>query len=216
MRERNFSWLLSALLGFLIIVPIAGDFGLISGPVMRTLMFSWLLAFGVLSLKGFGFYYPLGISFAVAGIVLSVVSTFTPGDAFVAPSLIAAFGFVFIAVWCTGKQVIFSTEVSMNRVIGAVNLYLLMGVLWAILYAISERLLPGSFSGLSEQLEKGWSSDWLYFSFVTMTTLGYGDITPVSATSRTLAHMQAVFGQFYLAILVAGLVGAYISESRPR
>ena len=53
--------------------------------------------------------------------------------------------------------------------------------------------------------------EWLYFSFVTMTTLGYGDLLPVSATARAMAYMQAVFGQLYVAILVAGLVSAYIS-----
>jgi len=57
----------------------------------------------------------------------------------------------------------------------------------------------------------GWDSNWLYFSFVTMTTLGYGDILPVSATARGLAYMQAIVGQFYIAVLVAGLVGAYVS-----
>ena len=60
--------------------------------------------------------------------------------------------------------------------------------------------------------ERGWDSEWLYFSFVTMTTLGYGDILPISATARGLAYMQAVVGQFYIAMLVAGLVGAYISD----
>jgi hypothetical protein len=59
-----------------------------------------------------------------------------------------------------------------------------------------------------------WDSDWLYFSFVTMTTLGYGDLLPLSGAARLLAYLQAVFGQFYIAILVAGLVSAYIS-SRP-
>ena len=57
-------------------------------------------------------------------------------------------------------------------------------------------------------------SSWLYFSFVTLTTLGYGDITPVSATARSLSFMQAVAGQFYVAVLVAGLVSAYISDRR--
>lgn len=72
--------------------------------------------------------------------------------------------------------------------------------------------IPGSFTGFSETLNQGWSNEWLYFSFVTMTTLGYGDLTPISATARTLAYLQAVFGQFYIAILVAGLVTAYITE----
>ncbi|MBT8083404.1 MAG: potassium channel family protein, partial [Gammaproteobacteria bacterium] len=90
----------------------------------------------------------------------------------------------------------------------------LLGVLWAIAYAVVEHIVAGSFAGLSETLAQGWSSDWLYFSFVTMTTLGYGDVAPISATARTLAYMQAVFGQFYIAILVAGLVSAYISKKQ--
>jgi uncharacterized membrane protein len=71
---------------------------------------------------------------------------------------------------------------------------------------------PNSLSGIDLSDSKQWDSGWLYFSFVTMTTLGYGDISPVSAVARTLAYMQAVFGQFYIAILVAGLVSAYISR----
>lgn len=212
MQERNFTWLLSALVVFLVVGPVAEDFGFVSGPVMRALLFSWLLAFGVLSLRGFGIFYPLGIGMAIAGIVLSVMSSYMPGDRYVVPSFAAAFGFVAIAVWCTGKQILLSDEVSKNRVIGAVNLYLLLGVFFAISYAIVEQLIPGSFSGLSAPFDKGWTSDWLYFSFVTMTTLGYGDITPISATARTLAYMQAVVGQFYIAILVAGLVSAYITK----
>ena len=127
-------------------------------------------------------------------------------------SLIAAFGFVGTAVWAISKQIVVGNEISANRVIGAISLYLLLAVFWAIAYALLELLSSGSFNGLSKPLNQGWSSDWLYFSFVTMTTLGYGDITPVSATARTLAYMQAVFGQFYIAILVAGLVSAYISD----
>ena len=103
-------------------------------------------------------------------------------------------------------------EISANRVIGAVSLYLLLGVLWAVAYAVVEMLAPGSFTGFSKALSQGWSSEWLYFSFVTMTTLGYGDLSPLSASARTFAYMQAIFGQLYIAILVAGLVSAYIAE----
>jgi len=66
--------------------------------------------------------------------------------------------------------------------------------------------------GRSPSPDRGWDSEWLYFSFVTMTTLGYGDILPVSAAARGLAYMQAIVGQFYIAILVAGLVSAYVSN----
>ena len=211
-QKKNFSWLLSALLVFLVIVPVAEDLGIISGRIMRVVMFSWLLAFGVWSLRGFGRFFPVGIGLAAAGIVLSILSANTPGDSYAISSFAAAFGFIVIAVWCTSTQVVTDNKISANRVIGAVSLYLLFGVLWAISYAMLEQINPASFQGLSEPLSQGWSSDWLYLSFVTMTTLGYGDITPVSATARTFAYMQAVFGQFYIAILVAGLVSAYITQ----
>ena len=94
------------------------------------------------------------------------------------------------------------------------SLYLLLGVLWAIIYAMLEQLSSGSFQGLSEPLTQGWSTDWLYFSFVTMTTLGYGDITPTSAASRALVTLQAICGQFYLTVLVAWLVGLHIAHTR--
>ena len=212
LQQKSFLWLLSALLVFLAAVPIAEDLGVISTRIMRVLMFSWLLAFGVWSLRGFGRLFPVAIGLAAAGIVLSILTAATPGDSYALSSFAAAAGFIVIAVWCVSVQVFTSREISANRVVGAVTLYLLFGVLWAIVYAIIEHALPGSFTGVSEPLAQGWSSDWLYFSFVTMTTLGYGDITPATATARTLAYLQAVFGQFYIAILVAGLVGAYIAE----
>ena len=64
--------------------------------------------------------------------------------------------------------------------------------------------------------DREWDSEWLYFSFVTMTSLGYGDISPVSAIARALAYLEAVSGQFYIAILVAGLVGAHMSRRDSR
>lgn len=211
-QQKNFTWLLSALLVFLVVVPIAEDLGIFSGRIMRVLMFSWLLAFGVWSLRGFGKLFHIGIGLAIVGIVLSIVSAQTPGHSYVLGSFVAAFGFLLLAVWCTGSQILISNEISANRVIGAVSLYLLLGVLWAVAYAVIEMLAPGSFTGFSKALSQGWSSEWLYFSFVTMTTLGYGDLSPLSASARTFAYMQAIFGQFYIAILVAGLVSAYIAE----
>ncbi len=88
----------------------------------------------------------------------------------------------------------------------------LLGTLWAVAYSLVDAVSPGSFTGFSPHGGQVWDSEWLYFSFVTMTTLGYGDMSPVSATARALAYLQAVFGQFYVAILVAGLVSAYISK----
>jgi hypothetical protein len=212
LQKRNFSWLLSALLVFLVIVPIAEDLGVISGRIMRAVVFSWLLVFGVLSLQGFGRFFHAGLGFTLIGIALNVIAANTHAVEYFYASFAALYGFMLIVIWCTGKQVVLDKEISANRVVGAISLYLLFGTIWAITYAVLEMLVPGSFTGFSRILVQGWSSEWLYFSFVTMTTLGYGDLTPLSATARTLAYIQAVFGQFYIAILVAGLVSGYITE----
>ncbi len=213
---KNFSWLLVALLVFLIGAPIADDLGLMSAPFTRAVMFSWLVTVGVWSLRGFGAYFRFGLVFAVAGIVLNVLAANFSPSIYAYGSMAAIVGFLFLAIWCTLKQVVFSDEVSTNRLVGAISLYLMLGVLWAVSYAAVEMMNPGSFDGVATIGPLGWSSDWLYFSFVTMTTLGYGDIGPISAVARALAYMQALFGQFYIAILVAGLVSTYISDrNRP-
>lgn len=213
-QKTNFTWLLFALLVFLIVLPIAEDIGIISRRTMRAVMFSSLLAFGVWSLHGFGRIFYVGLGLAIAGIILGLGSLSNASDTLAISSFAVAFGFILIAVWFTGHQIVLDNEINANRVIGAVSLYLLFGVLWAISYAVIEMLVPGSFAGFSEPRSLGWSSEWLYFSFVTMTTLGYGDLAPYSTTARTFAYMQAVFGQFYIAILVAGLVSAYITHRR--
>jgi len=211
-QKKNFSWLLFALIGYLILVPVAEDMGVISARLMRVIMFTWLFVFGVWSLRGFGRFFHAGISFTLVGTALSVIAANTLAVGYFYASFAALYGFMLIVVWCTGKQVMLGKDISANRVVGAISLYLLFGGIWAVTYAVLEMLVPGSFTGFSEPINQGWSSEWLYFSFVTMTTLGYGDLTPLSATARTLAYMQAVFGQFYIAILVAGLVSGYITQ----
>ena len=87
-----------------------------------------------------------------------------------------------------------------------------IGIIWALLYGLVEVLIEGSFSG--NLLNVGGSRFWdlIYFSFVTLTTLGYGDILPMNSYARTLAYIEAIAGQFYIAILVASLVGAHLSD----
>jgi voltage-gated potassium channel len=104
---------------------------------------------------------------------------------------------------------------TIHSIFGAISAYLLLGLGWAILYwgldNIGERSLLGntSLSGAGENGSAGeisLLSDCIYFSFVTMSTLGFGDITPVTPIAQTLAWTQSVVGQFYMAVLVAWLV----------
>ncbi len=212
MGKNNFSYLLLALLILLFGMPLAEDLSILTGPVVRSLMFSCLLIIGVLSLRGAGRFFTIGMAFVVAGVLLNVLAFNRLSSAFLYGSYASLFGFLLVAIAYTLKQVVVGTAMSVNRLVGAVCVYLLLGVMWALAYTVLDLLAPGSFRGFSSLDDRSWDSEWLFFSFVTMTTLGYGDITPVSATAKFLAYSQAVFGQFYIAVLVAGLVGAYIAR----
>ena len=212
MNSDNFLYLFAALLLLLIAAPIAEHLQLASPSLARMLTFSTLLAVGVWSLRGSTGVFRAGMGLAAAGIVLSIAAGSSNSAALSYASLVAVLSFLILANAYAFRRVVFSRNVSTNRLTGAVCVYLMLGAIWALVYALIDAIVPGSYTGLTASPEHPWSSDWLYFSFVTMTTLGYGDFSPISSPARVAAYMQAVFGQLYIAILVAGLVGAYLTE----
>jgi voltage-gated potassium channel len=102
-------------------------------------------------------------------------------------------------------------KISADVIFAAISGYFLIGLMWAFIFSALEFLIPGSFQG--PQVEASRLSHAYYYSFTTLTTLGYGDITPVSAPARSFSFLEAIMGQLYLAILIAGLVGKYIAQS---
>jgi len=108
------------------------------------------------------------------------------------------------------REVLQGGTIDVDKIYGAVCAYLLVGICWAGIYSFVEQMRPGSLTLPALAAGRPTASRtelFLYFSFVTLATLGYGDILPTVPTTRTLAWMEAVFGQFYIAVLVARLVG---------
>jgi hypothetical protein len=103
-------------------------------------------------------------------------------------------------------------EVTRDLIVGAAIVYLLMALAWSFIFGAVESLHPGSFS-IPEIQGMSASRHFLYYSFVTITTLGYGDITPVTSLARSLCVLEAVIGQLYLVVQVAWLVGVHVSQS---
>lgn len=111
---------------------------------------------------------------------------------------------------------IFSVKrVDVNLICAALCLYLILGLLWGTIYGLLQIYVPGSFAGdlLSPD---STATDTLhyftYFSFVTLTTLGYGDILPQTPIATALCQVEAILGQFFTAVLVARLVGIQVAQ----
>lgn len=108
-----------------------------------------------------------------------------------------------------------SGRVTLHRVQGAIVLYLNFALFFFTIYRLMEVLIPGSFSNLPHSgSEFGSGAALLYFSFSTLTTVGYGDITPVHALARSLTNLEGVIGQLYPATLLARLVSLEIAHRR--
>ncbi len=118
---------------------------------------------------------------------------------------------------------VFSAQrITFNTISASLCVYFLMGLFWAVVFSLLSVVQPESFNiGFESDTSRagpmlfgsGDSIYPLYFSLVTLTTLGYGDITPATSIARSLAAFEAVMGQLYLAVLVARLVGLHTSQS---
>ena len=106
------------------------------------------------------------------------------------------------------------TPVTGDKICGAVSAYMLMGIIWSFVYSIFYLLDPGCIKVpehllSTETVNSTWTS---YFSFTTLTTLGYGDITPIKPGAQSYAIMEAVAGQMFVAVIIARLIAMHISH----
>lgn len=120
--------------------------------------------------------------------------------------------FFLVIAFSVGRRVLLAGNADSNTIIGSLAVYLLLGLIWATLYLLSLEFFPDAFNGIERS---NWSDNFsnaAYFSFVTMTSLGYGDISPALPLTRALAYLQAIAGAFFMAIVVASLIGVRTSQ----
>jgi voltage-gated potassium channel len=116
--------------------------------------------------------------------------------------------FMLSAAWLVGKQVLLTGKVDLNIIVGSVSLYILIGYIFSILYTLLLEYSPHALKGMEVAAWYDNLPTTTYFSFVTLTTLGYGDISPATPMAEVLVILEAVIGMFYLASIVASLIGA--------
>ena len=208
--EARLQFLLVAIVVLIVVYPFTPSVFVLN-IMLTTVLFTALYAVGerkrirsVALLLGFSFFIVLWLRhFDIDSIVWAVLS----------PTLGALFlGYVTHALL---RHVIQADEVDAEMIYGAVACYLLLGLVWTMVYTAIETLFPGSFAlGTPDEDNQLWD-DLLYYSFVTLTTLGYGDVLPLSPRVRSLAILEAITGVFYVAILVARLVSLHIQQHSP-
>jgi hypothetical protein len=215
-REFSFSTLLIALLAF-IAVSAAAD------PRGRLAFLIPLAALGLIlattvTLVGRGRHFAVLLVFAALAVALRSAAFFVASPpVFVADALVTALflGGYLVAVL---RGVLADGAVTNERIMGALSGYLLLGIAWSFLFVAVEVATPGSFryaGGPPEGPATPNAENFpaIYYSFITLTTIGYGDIVPLTRPAQTLAWLEGTAGQIYLAVLVARLVGLQITNA---
>ncbi len=122
-----------------------------------------------------------------------------------------------LLIYSNVKQLARFQKVTVNVLHATLCLYLIIGLFWGSLYTLLNELSPGAYSGtLLDNVQGDPLHVFNYFSMVTLTTLGYGDITPQNLGAGALCQMEAIIGQFFTAVVVAWLVGSIITEKESK
>lgn len=212
--QANLSLFLVLLVLFSFILPVLG-FGRDHARLYSSAAFTLLLVSGVAIAWGRPTLLLIGGFVASATIAVRWMDFFTPTGTLQLWSNGWSIAAILIIAFILLSQVFRPGRVTHARIQGAIAVYLLFGAAWSHAYQMVAMLQPGSFNSAAGSLST--ASDWTYYSFVTLSTVGYGDITAVHPIARLLSVGEALTGQLYLAVLIARLVAMEViswQESR--
>lgn len=223
--KKRFIFLFVALLFLYLLHPLSNK--ALVGMGLLDISFSLVLIMSLLAVSTKKHIALTSLFFGIVAQILSVAPYFGGGK----PLMLVALAVDCIYLIYTAGMILFHVLkdklVTTDTIFGSLCVYLLIGFIWALIYSFLEFAKPGSFQfnqSLTAQLQTGnrgahiFSELYylIYFSFATLTTLGYGDIVPASAWTRVFSAMEAIMGQLYLVVLVARLVGLHITQLRDR
>jgi hypothetical protein len=207
-RENNkTTFLLLLLIAIQLVYPYSLD--LHGGAALINVVISLIMISATLAVSDNPTHTKIGVALVIPALAIRWLDMIT--GAVILPVLTEMLEVVFFtyATYLVLRYVLGAGPITRDKLFGASAAYLLVATVFADLYHILERLSPGSF-GVGDQLsEFSLRMELGYFSLVTLTTLGYGDITPLTPKARSLVILEAFFGVMYMATLVARLVSMY-------
>jgi hypothetical protein len=210
-EKNNFLYLVVSLVILLLAGALVDQFPNTLGQQILQAVTVITLASGIVGFRSSRLHVHTGLGFTVSVLAIVVLGVLLDIAGLSYLHLFVLFLFYAWATWLAARQVLFTGRIDGNKIVGAICIYLLIGLNWSLLYLFLAQTIPGAFNGLEQLVWYDNFADAAYYSFVTLTTLGYGDISPVTPVARFLVYMEAIVGVFYMAILVASLVGVRIS-----
>ena len=211
--KKRFLVLLCLILGLMVIVPILQRF-----IAIRIFIDIFLTAIFISMVYTFSYnkvHVIAGVFLAIVMLASLWLQYLDPNQWIMPVGMLAGVVFVLMVIASIINLILQSEEVCREVIYAAILLYLLAALLWAFIYTFLELVDPASFN-VELNHSDGYLTVFQYYSFVTITTLGYGDITPVTDVAKAFSVLEAVIGQLYLVVAVAWLVGMHVSsKSKP-
>lgn len=212
--KARFSLLLTSVLAMFLVVPLSSD----SQGVIDE-VFGWFsIAILVSCLRAITRsrkFFIVMVQLTVLNVLLSTSEIMIEDEStvFVVAVLLFKIAYFLIVFASIMRFVLNKDPVDGDKICGAISAYLLMGIIWSFIYTLFYYLNPASFSVpeawlTTDTVNSFWS---IYFSFTTLTTLGYGDVTPEIPLTQSYAVMEAAVGQVFLAVIIARLIALHIT-----
>lgn len=216
LEDRSFAVLLVFIIVTIFIAGPLRQLNLVDHVVVR-------IVFGLLLLSGIGAVARSRTAAACCGAALLLTQIIHLGDwlsdapGWQGPDALASFVATGLLAAMVLVQVFREGAMTLGRICGAIAVYLLLGLMFAFLYTALASVMPGAFTKPEiAHPHTAVASELVYFSFVTLSTVGYGDVEPVHAMARSLAMLEAIVGQLFPAVLLARLVSMELYHRQRR
>ena len=211
--RHSVAWFLGTMVFMFVTAPFIE--GLPNGALIDAALLTVVLGAAVLAVGGRRRTLMLAIVLVAPVVGARWLHHFGLRDGTYSFHLAAFLVFMAFVVFQFLRFILRSPRVNSEVLCAAVATYLLLGLLWASAYTLVAQLIPGSFSGVAAGSQPLHGFDALYFSLITLTTVGYGYVAPLSGPARMLSMMEAVTGTMYMAVLVARLVSGFSFAQPP-
>ncbi len=208
-RLPKFGLLLGAMLAELTLSPFIA---MIPGGIVVVQGLTTLVLLAALAVAG---PHRIAVVLFTVALLFHVVASVAEGSSLATISPAFRLAFLCYVVWLVVRRVLADRAVTLDTVAGAACAYMLLGLVWGELFLLIERLRPGSLHVPATWIEgpgRTLRTTLVYFSFATLTTLGYGEIHPTDAVGGSICAAEALVGQLYLAIMIARMVGLHTAR----